>query len=87
MELGEVRLAFSAEKLYFTKDLGFVTITGEATVFVLEKTAGQDNTIGNFKKIFIITTDRTGDPGSFGRSGLFLQAFQFLWSSQLRSGC
>lgn len=56
MKLGEISVALSAEKTNLSKNLGLVAILGKAAVAVLYIVGCQDNAIGNFNKITVITT-------------------------------
>jgi len=62
MEAGEIGVAFSAEKTDFPEYLGFVTILAKAAIVVLHIMGRQDNPIGNFDKICVITTGWAGKP-------------------------
>jgi hypothetical protein len=62
VEAGKIGVTFSAKKTDFPKYLGFVTILAEAAVVVLHIMGREDDPIGNFNKICVITTGWAGKP-------------------------
>jgi hypothetical protein len=61
MELGQIRVAFSAEKTDVAHDLGFITSLIEAAIIVLDITRGDNDIVSHFDKIMIIPAMGTGD--------------------------
>jgi hypothetical protein len=61
VKLSKIAAAVTAIELYLSQNLGVIKFLAEAAVFVLIKTGGENNPLGNFQKLFVIAAVRTQD--------------------------
>ena len=65
---GKVSATITTEEFNFPQDVGLISIQGKAAIFVLEITAGKNNTISHLQKIFIVAANRAGYFSALGMS-------------------
>ncbi len=78
MEFGEILLALTTDKLYFTEYLGVVFLRGEAAVNILDITGGDGYIFGYFIEIVIVTTVWAGQAVRRGREVVWLHRAWYL---------
>ena len=58
MKFSKVGAAVTAKELYITENLGIIAILRETAVVVLNKTAGENHSVGHFIKLLVISALR-----------------------------
>jgi hypothetical protein len=61
VKLSKIGAAVTAVEFHLSQNLGVIQFLAEAAVLVLIKAGGENNTLGNFQKLFVIAAVRTND--------------------------